>query len=141
MTTGEGGILCTNSKKIYNFCKSFRSHGLVDRDTHKFLGYNYRMGELNAAIGRVQLKKIKKFNAKRIKNSIYLINKLKKHKNHGKLFEVQEPKKHIYHTYFWCPIRILKNLSLNKFFHLLIVLLSLSKYGLLGIVFKSIFNL
>ena len=114
MSTGEGGILCTNSKKIYNFCKSFRSHGLVDRDTHKFLGYNYRMGELNAAIGRVQLKKIKKFNAKRIKNSIYLINKLKKHKNHGKLFEVQEPKKHIYHTYFWCPIRILKNLSLQS---------------------------
>ena len=114
MTTGEGGILCTNSKKIYNFCKSFRSHGLVDRDTHKFLGYNYRMGELNAAIGRVQLKKIKKFNAKRIKNSIYLINKLKKHKNHGKLFEVQEPKKHIYQKYFWCPIRILKNLSLQS---------------------------
>ena len=33
---------------------------MIDRDTHKFLGYNYRMGELNAAIGIVQLKKIKK---------------------------------------------------------------------------------
>ena len=60
MTTGEGGILCTNDRKIYNFCKSFRSHGMIDRDTHEFLGYNYRMGEINAAIGRVQLKKIKK---------------------------------------------------------------------------------
>ena len=70
MTTGEGGILCTNDKKIFNFCKSFRNHGMIDRDTHIRLGYNYRMSELNAAIGRVQLKKIKKINSKRIKNSL-----------------------------------------------------------------------
>ena len=43
MTTGEGGILCTNDKKIFNFCKSFRNHGMIDRDTHIRLGYNYRM--------------------------------------------------------------------------------------------------
>ena len=60
MTTGEGGILCTNDKKIFNFCKSFRNHGMIDRDTHIRLGYNYRMSELNAAIGRVQTKKNKK---------------------------------------------------------------------------------
>ena len=33
MTTGEGGILCTNNK-IRDFCSSFRNHGMVDRDTH-----------------------------------------------------------------------------------------------------------
>ena len=32
MTTGEGGILCTNNK-IRDFCLSFRNHGMVDRDT------------------------------------------------------------------------------------------------------------
>ena len=114
MTTGEGGILCTNKKKIYEYCKSFRNHGMIDRDTHKFLGYNYRMGELNAAIGIVQLKKLKKINSKRVENSLYILNKLKKDYNKKKWFKIQEPIKGIYHTYFWCPIRILsKNISLR----------------------------
>ena len=56
MTTGEGGILCTNNKKVMKLSKSFRNHGMVDRDTHKFLGYNFRMSEINASIGLVQLK-------------------------------------------------------------------------------------
>ena len=51
---------------------------MVDRDTHKFLGYNYRMSELNASIGLVQLKKIEKINSKRISNSKYILNGLKK---------------------------------------------------------------
>ena len=41
---------------------------MVDRDTHKFLGYNYRMGEINAAIGLAQIKKLDKIN-KKVKNS------------------------------------------------------------------------
>ena len=51
---------------------------MVDRDTHKLLGYNFRMGEINAAIGRIQLKKLKRINNKRIKNSLYILKKLKK---------------------------------------------------------------
>ena len=46
---------------------------MVDRDTHKLLGYNFRMGEINAAIGRIQLKKLKKINNKRIQNSLYIL--------------------------------------------------------------------
>ena len=117
MTTGEGGILCTNDKKISNFCKSFRNHGMVDRDTHKLLGYNFRMGEINAAIGRIQLKKLKRINNKRVKNSLYILKKLKNLHNEKKWFKIQEPKNNIFHTYFWCPIRIISqkiNLSLVK---------------------------
>ena len=114
MTTGEGGILCTNDKKIFNFCKSFRNHGMIDRDTHIRLGYNYRMSELNAAIGRVQLKKINKINSKRIKNSLYILKKLKKLKIQNSWFKTQNPIKEIYHTYFWCPIQIIdKKISLD----------------------------
>ena len=40
---------------------------MVDRDTHIQLGYNFRMSELNAAIGLVQLKKLNKINNQRIK--------------------------------------------------------------------------
>ncbi|MDC1093178.1 DegT/DnrJ/EryC1/StrS family aminotransferase, partial [Pelagibacteraceae bacterium] len=106
MTTGEGGILCTNDKKIYDYCKSFRNHGMINRDTHTRLGYNYRMSELNAAIGRVQLKKINKMNNRRVKNSIYLLNNLKKLNSHNTWFKTQDKIMNIYHTYFWCPIRI-----------------------------------
>ena len=35
---------------------NLRNHGMSDRDTHFRLGYNFRMSELNAAIGNVQLK-------------------------------------------------------------------------------------
>ena len=115
MTTGEGGILCTNNKKIYDFCKSFRTHGMVDRDTHKFLGYNYRMGEINAAIGLAQLKKIKKITHKRVQNSLYILNSLKKSSKNNTWFKVQDINKDIYHTYFWCPIRIIsKKISIEN---------------------------
>ena len=115
MTTGEGGIICTNNKKIRDFCLVFRNHGLKDRDTHIQLGYNYRMGELNAAIGRIQLKKLNKINNQRVKNSLYIINKLSKSQLKNKWFKVQNPIKNIYHTYFWCPIRILSNkISINE---------------------------
>ena len=83
MTTGEGGILCTNNKTISTISKSFRNHGMIDRDTHKTLGYNYRMNEISAVIGLEQLKKLDKINSKRIKNSKYLINKLKKSTANG----------------------------------------------------------
>ena len=87
MTTGEGGILCTDDKNIHDFCKSFRNHGMKDRDTHFQLGYNYRMSELNAAIGRVQLKKLNKINKQRVKNSLYILRNLKKEKNKNKWFK------------------------------------------------------
>ena len=51
---------------------------MKDRDTHFQLGYNYRMSELNAAIGRVQLKKLNQINKQRVKNSLYFLENLKK---------------------------------------------------------------
>ncbi len=115
MTTGEGGVLCTNNRNIYNHSKSFRNHGMVDRDTHSFLGYNYRMGELNAAIGLEQLKKLNKINSARVKNSIYILNSLRKKISDNSWFKPQDPIKNIYHTYFWCPIRIIdKKIKLNE---------------------------
>ena len=113
MTTGEGGILCTNSKTISAISKSFRNHGMIDRDTHKTLGYNYRMNEISAVIGLEQLKKLDKINSKRIKNSKYLLSKLKK--IDGKWFEAQDFNSNIKHTYFWCPIKIIdKKVNLDK---------------------------
>ena len=67
LTTGEGGMLLTNKKKYDNFCRQYHDHGHENnkrlprgRDTRKIFGFNYRMTELQGAIGIVQLKKLKK---------------------------------------------------------------------------------
>lgn len=61
MTTGEGGMLVTNSKKIYELCDSMRNHGRNKSKewmVHIRLGFNYRMDEMSAALGLSQLKKL-----------------------------------------------------------------------------------
>ncbi len=65
ITTGEGGMISTNKKKIYKLCKEYRDHGHQNnpkyprgRDTHRIYGFNFRTTELNAAIGIEQLKKL-----------------------------------------------------------------------------------
>lgn len=66
ITTGEGGVICTNNKIIFNKIKLLRSHGILRKRQHWkydviFNGYNYRMSDVNAALGISQLKKIDKF--------------------------------------------------------------------------------
>ncbi|WP_079710771.1 UDP-4-amino-4,6-dideoxy-N-acetyl-beta-L-altrosamine transaminase [Paraliobacillus ryukyuensis] len=73
ITTGEGGIITTNNKKYYEKLMEFRSHGIT-RDRTKLeedhgpwyyemqsLGYNYRMTDIQAALGTSQLNKIDGF--------------------------------------------------------------------------------
>ncbi|WP_298538719.1 DegT/DnrJ/EryC1/StrS family aminotransferase [uncultured Aquimarina sp.] len=64
VTCGEGGGLITNSKKYAENAHKYQDHGHDhignDRgaETHPFLGYNYRLSELNAAVGIAQLRKL-----------------------------------------------------------------------------------
>ncbi len=61
ITTGEGGMIVTNNTAIANLCRSYRNQG---RDpggawlSHERLGYNYRMSDINAAIGIVQMRRL-----------------------------------------------------------------------------------
>jgi perosamine synthetase len=61
ITTGEGGMVVTNNKKLADMCRSLRNQG---RDpggswlSHARLGYNYRMSDINAAIGIVQMERL-----------------------------------------------------------------------------------
>ncbi|KKP94054.1 MAG: putative pyridoxal phosphate-dependent enzyme [Parcubacteria group bacterium GW2011_GWA1_36_12] len=62
ITTGEGGIVTTNSKKQHGLLKSLVNQGRNDDGqwlVHNKLGYNYRMDEISAALGYIQMKKIK----------------------------------------------------------------------------------
>jgi dTDP-4-amino-4,6-dideoxygalactose transaminase len=76
MTTGEGGMLVTNDNKIAAKLKILRSHGMTtltwDRHHgHAYtydvvdLGYNYRLDEIRAALGRVQLSRVAQGNQRR----------------------------------------------------------------------------
>ncbi|MCY8389512.1 UDP-4-amino-4,6-dideoxy-N-acetyl-beta-L-altrosamine transaminase [Bacillus inaquosorum] len=73
ITTGEGGMITTNNKTYYEKLLQFRSHGIT-RDPKKlsqdhgswyyemhFLGFNYRMTDIQAALGISQLKKVDDF--------------------------------------------------------------------------------
>ena len=62
ITTGEGGMILTNDKKIYLKCVSLRNlcFGSKNRFDHDDIGWNYRMTNLQAAMGCGQLNNIKK---------------------------------------------------------------------------------
>ncbi|KXG75452.1 DegT/DnrJ/EryC1/StrS family aminotransferase [Thermotalea metallivorans] len=69
MTTGEGGIILTNDRQVYEHLKKLINHGQQERYLHTMLGYNFRMTNIAAAIGIEQLKKLEDFNHKRIANA------------------------------------------------------------------------
>ncbi|MBS3121399.1 DegT/DnrJ/EryC1/StrS family aminotransferase [Candidatus Woesearchaeota archaeon] len=61
ITTGEGGMICTNSQEIYTLCKSLRNQGRpVDSSwlVHERVGFNYRLNEISCSLGIEQLKKV-----------------------------------------------------------------------------------
>ena len=68
ITTGEGGMIVTNDDEIDRLCRSMRNQG---RDTgmgwlsHERLGYNYRLSDVNCAIGVVQMQRIGEILGKR----------------------------------------------------------------------------
>jgi dTDP-4-amino-4,6-dideoxygalactose transaminase len=73
--TGEGGVITTNSDNFAEIVQMIRTHGEKTKYNSLILGTNYRMTEIQAAIGVEQLKKLPDFVAKRQKNTQKL-NKL-----------------------------------------------------------------
>ena len=63
MTTGEGGFCTTNNDEIYQMMAILRDHGMTpeNRYWHEYIGYNYRMTNLQAALGVAQLERLDYF--------------------------------------------------------------------------------
>lgn len=76
ITTAEGGIITTDDDDIARRCRLIRNHGMDEQYLHEMVGYNFRMTDLQAAIGLVQMRKLGEFNAKRIANAAYLSARL-----------------------------------------------------------------
>jgi len=88
LTTGEGGAIVTNSRKIYEKINLIRSHGRLDNINYFHnpqgsdyieLGYNWRMSSITAALGISQITKLDKIIHMRQENAKYLTSKLSKH--------------------------------------------------------------
>jgi dTDP-4-amino-4,6-dideoxygalactose transaminase len=74
ITTGEGGMITTNDDDLAEQCRLVRHHGEPSWYVYNRLGWNYRMTEIQGAIGRIQLKKLDDFIKIRNKNAQYLSN-------------------------------------------------------------------
>lgn len=64
---GDGGMLTTDDPDVASRARQYRNHGRGDEGIHQRLGLNYRLNEINAAVGRVQLRHVEEWGRKRNK--------------------------------------------------------------------------
>ena len=109
MITGEGGMVTTNDKPSADRLRLIVNHGQSEKYLHTMLGYNYRMTDIAAAIGVVQLKKLDKFNMRRRKNAEYYTANLTAK---GLIKpKVADNVQHVYHQYV---IQVTKDFPLSR---------------------------
>jgi len=80
MTTAEGGMLATNDPKLHQLVKGLLNQGRgpdLNWLKHEYLGYNYRLTEIQAALGRSQLKRVKLLLKKRNRVANWYSQRLK----------------------------------------------------------------
>lgn len=109
ITTGEGGAVLSNNKRLIEIVKNLRSHGIVrsnNQNTWEYkidsLGYNYRITDFQCALGVSQLKKLTKFVKKRRFLAKIYMNRLKNTKS----IILPKSKNNIYHSYHLFPLQI-----------------------------------
>jgi len=132
ITTGEGGMVLTNNKKLAIESRSIREFGRLDQSTIKknryysddrlkdydkrylftSLGYNLRMTDLSASLGVSQVKKLNKLNLIRRKNAQYLGTRLIK--NFSKYLSLPGFDSNYFHTYYTFPILLKDNLKFKR---------------------------
>lgn len=112
MTTGgEGGMLTTNNRKLWEVAWAYKDHGkswsaVYEREhppgfrwLHESFGSNWRMAEMQAAIGRIQLRKMEAWKAKRTQHASAIMAAGKKYPD---LIRVPEPPVDIQHAWYKC---------------------------------------
>jgi perosamine synthetase len=95
MTTAEGGMITTDDDEIAEAARLLRNHGQSQLYHHVAPGYNFRMTELQAALGLVQLKRLPEWTQKRRKNASYLSERL----SNVVKPQVKEGYEHVFHQY------------------------------------------
>jgi perosamine synthetase len=103
ITTGEGGMVVTNSPTLYERAAHLKGQGLAKNREywHDIIGYNYRMTNICAAIGLGQLEQVDKFIEKKRQVANWYIEGLK-----GLLVEFNKSYGEVTHTYWMCSILV-----------------------------------
>lgn len=122
ITTLEGGMVITNSKKTADYVKTLRNHGILKSLSERYShgrpweydvlepGYNYRLDEIRAALGINQLKRIEQINARRRRAFEYYNKKLAT-KNGIVTPIIPKDSSHAFHLYI---IRVLKEYGISR---------------------------
>jgi perosamine synthetase len=113
ITTGEGGVVTTNDDQIAETLRMIRTHGEKAKYASLMLGTNYRMSEIQAAIGNVQMQKLPTFIAKRRENAQQLTKLLERNDRLVLPFE----SKNMLHSWYLYTAR-LKNATEEERNHL-----------------------
>jgi dTDP-4-amino-4,6-dideoxygalactose transaminase len=102
ITTGEGGMVTTDNDAIAEQIRTYRSHAMAGRDRHVALGYNYRMSDIQGAIGTAQVDRLDKFNTRRREITEQVLDALAG-------LDWLEPatiRDYVDHAYFWAPVEV-----------------------------------
>lgn len=95
MTSGEGGMAVLPNSETARTCRLLRNQGMETRYMNEIPGYNLRMTDVHAAIGRIQLRKLEKMTTRRIANAKFLSANL-----HSKFIpHVPNGYRHVFHQY------------------------------------------
>ena len=110
--TGEGGVIFTNNKALYERCCLIRNHAEIViyekkrvKNISNLIGHNFRFGEIESAIGCVQIKKLKKSVLRRQVIATKLNRALKKYK----WLQMPKVSKNSTHAYYVYPLVIKTN--------------------------------
>jgi len=117
ITSVEGGIALTNNEELAEKMRLLRSFGMTrnEKFRHSVLGYNYKMSDIHAAIGVVQLRKLDKFIEKRRSNIEYLKSRVD-----DSILKLPQEQTYAFNVYYVCNIlakrgkeRIVEHLERN----------------------------
>ena len=111
ITTGEGGMISTNSVSLYEKCNSLKNlcFGSIDRFNHVDIGWNYRMTNMQAALGLSQLKNIKVT----VKKKIEIGNRYYKELHKNKNIQILPPSNNYSKNIYWIIGILVKNKKIN----------------------------
>jgi len=95
MTAGEGGMVSTRDAAVDRMLRLLRNQGMEQRYANEVIGFNARMTDIHAAIGRVQLRKVLGWTAQRQANAAYFSRELD-----GVVTPTTDPRaEHVFHQY------------------------------------------
>ncbi len=123
MTTGEGGMIVTSQPQVAAFCRSLANQGRGANMSwldHQYLGYNYRLDEMSAALGIVQLKRLNSLIKKRRQVAAWYNQLLAKY---PELVSYPRTAKGNTHTWFVYVVELAKGLDRDR------VIIDLAKRG------------